>query len=208
MKLFASAFNEAEVTAEPLSPESELITVSEHQRKKKGKKGASLDGLPEEIIEYHLPEEDMVCSCCGTTRHVIGQDVTKEVVIIPAQLFARVHVRNVYGCHTCEKNNNGEQPVVVKAPKSNRAFPGSIASPSVVAHVIEEKYVMGSPFYRQEQQWARRGVPFSRQNMANWTLYAAENWFEPIYERMKAQLLTEEVIHADETTSTSLKRGW
>jgi hypothetical protein len=41
--------------------------------------------------------------------------------------------------------------------------------------------------------------------MANWTLYAAENWFEPIYERMKAQLLTEEVIHADETTLQVLK---
>lgn len=205
MKLFESLFNEAEVTAEPFSPEPEIITVPEHKRRKRSKRGENFDGLPEEIIEYHLPEEEMACSCCGTTRHIIGQDVTKEVVIVPAQLFARVHVRHVYSCRSCEKNGDGDQPVIVKAPKPNRAFPGSIASPSVVAHVIEEKYVMGSPFYRQEQQWARRGVPFSRQNMANWTMHASENWFEPIYERMKAELLTQEIIMADETTIQVLK---
>lgn len=34
LKLFDDAFNEAEVTAEPLAQEPELITVPEHQRKK------------------------------------------------------------------------------------------------------------------------------------------------------------------------------
>ncbi len=204
-KLFENVFNEAEATAEPLAPEPELITVPEHKRKKRTKRGASLEGLPEEIIEYHLHEEEMSCPCCGNRRHVIGQDTTKEVVYEPAQLFARVHVRYVYGCHTCEKDSDGTQPVVVKAPKPNRAFPGSIASPSVVAHVINEKYVMGSPFYRQEQQWARSGVSLSRQNMANWTIYAAENWFEPLYERMKAELLAKDLLNADETSIQVLK---
>lgn len=61
LKLFDDAFNEAEVTAEPLAQEPELITVPEHQRKKKkGKRGTSLEGLPENIIEYHLPEEEFV----------------------------------------------------------------------------------------------------------------------------------------------------
>jgi len=89
--------------------------------------------------------------------------------------------------------------VVVAAPKPERAFVGSIASPSVVAHIIEEKYVMGVPLYRQEKQWARRGVNLSRQNMANWVIHAADNWFEPIYNRMKECLLEENIIHADET---------
>lgn len=206
LKLFDDAFNEAEVTAEPLAQEPELITVPEHQRKKKkGKRGTSLEGLPENIIEYHLPEEEMVCSCCGHERHVIGQETTRELVVVPAQVHVDVHVQNVYGCRHCEAHGDGSQPVVVKAPKPKRAFPGSIASPSVVAHVIEEKYVMGSPLYRQEQQWARRGVNISRQNMANWISHAAENWFEPVYERMKAELLAQDIIMADETTIQCLK---
>lgn len=206
LTLFDNVFNEVEATAEPFAPEPELITVPEHKRKKKrAKKGEFLEGLPEEIIEYHLPEEDMVCSCCGHLRHVINEEITKEAVMVPAQLFVRVHKRKVYGCHLCERNGDGSTPVIVKAPKPNRAFPGSIASPSVVAHVIDEKYVMGTPLYRQEQQWARRGLGISRQNMANWANHAAENWLVSIYERMKDVLLAQDIVLADETTLQVLK---
>ena len=185
-------FNEVEATAEPLVPE--------HKRaKKKGKRNTSLDGLPENIIEYHLPEEEMACSCCGHDRHIINQEITRELHYVPAEISVNVHVQNIYGCRNCESNTDGSQPVVVSAPRPERAFVGSIASPSVVAHIIDEKYVMGAPLYRQEQQWARRGVNISRQNMANWVIHAAKYWFEPIYDRMKEILLTQDIIHADET---------
>lgn len=74
-----------------------------------------------------------------------------------------------------------------------------------MVHVIEEKYVMGSPLYRQEQQWARRGINLSRQNMANWINHAAITWFEPIYQRMREASLKEEIIAVDETTVQVLR---
>ncbi len=95
--------------------------------------------------------------------------------------------------------------MVIAAPKPKRAFPGSIASPSIVANIIEEKYVMASPLYRQEQQWARRGVAISRQNMANWVIYAAENWLKPVYDCMQAELMGQNIIAADETSLQVLK---
>ncbi len=48
----------------------------------------------------------------------------------------------------------------------------ALASPSVVAHIIDEQYVKGAPLYRQERQWAKRGVNISRQNMANLVIHA------------------------------------
>ena len=205
LSLFDDVFNEAEATAEPFAPEPELTTVAEHKRAKTNRgKGASLEDLPEHIIEYHLPEAEMVCTC-GHRRHIIGQEVSRELHHIPAQLYIDVHVQNVYGCRYCEAHGDGSETVIATAPKPKRAFPGSIASPSVVAHVIEEKYVMGVPLYRQEQQWARRGVPLSRQNMSNWIMYAAENWFEPIYNQMKGTLLKQDILHADETGVQVLK---
>ena len=199
LNLFEDVFNEAEATAEPFAPEPELITVSAHKRAKpKAKKGVSLEGLPEKVIEYRLTEEELVCSC-GHERHIIGQEITKELVVVPAQLYVNKHVQYIYGCRHCENNGDGTEPVVVAAPKPNRAFPGSIASPSVVAHIIEEKYVMGVPLYRQEQQWARKGINLSRQNMSNWIMHA-QTWLQPIYDRMKAKLLEQGIIHADETT--------
>jgi transposase len=199
LQLFEDAFNEAEATAEPLAPEPELVTVQAHKRtKSKGKKGINLEGLPENVVEYRLPEEELICSC-GHGRHIIGQEVTKELVVVPAQFSVTKHVQYVYSCRHCETHGDGSALVMVKAPKLNRAFPGSIASPSAVAHVIEEKYVMGVPLYRQEQQWSRRGVNLSRQNMANWIMHA-QHWLQPIYDRMKEKLLEQGIIHADETT--------
>ena len=64
---------------------------------------------------------------------------------------------------------------------------------------------MASPLYRQEQQWARRGVAISRQNMANWVIYAAENWLKPVYDCMQAELMGQNIIAADETSLQVLK---
>lgn len=206
LSLFDSAFNEAEASTEAFAPEPELVTVPAHKRKKsQGKKTQIFEGLPENIIEYHLSEDEMACSCCGNQRHVIRQEITRELAVIPPQFSVNVHIQDVCGCRHCESNGDGSEQVIITAPKPNRAFPGSIASPSVVAHVIEEKYVMGVPLYRQEQQWARRGVSLSRQNMANWVIHAAQNWFTPIYDRIKEILLKQDIIMADETSIQVLK---
>ncbi len=78
---FFDGFNEAEATAEPFAPEPEadLITVPEQEiSKKKGKNNTSLDGLRENIIEHHFPEDELARSCCGHQRHVINQEITRE----------------------------------------------------------------------------------------------------------------------------------
>jgi hypothetical protein len=90
-----------------------------------------------------------------------------------------------------------------KAPSP--LIPGSLASPSAVAHIINAKYVDGLPLYRQEQQWSRLGVEISRQTMANWVVYAADRWLESLYERLRTELLRPDILHADETTVQVLR---
>ena len=65
---------------------------------------------------------------------------------------------------------------------------------------MTQKFVMGIPLYRQEQELNRNGIMLSRQTMSNWLIRATEHWLPPIYERLKAELLQREVLHADETT--------
>jgi hypothetical protein len=64
---------------------------------------------------------------------------------------------------------------------------------------MNQKYVMCVPLYRQEQSWLREGISLSRQTMANWIVRCSEDWLEPLYNRMKALLLLQEALHADET---------
>ncbi|EJX02615.1 transposase IS66 [gut metagenome] len=65
---------------------------------------------------------------------------------------------------------------------------------------MTQKFVMGSPLYRQEQELKRQGIPLSRQTMSNWILKASEIYLEPVYEQLHKELLKQEVLHADETT--------
>ncbi|PAF20435.1 transposase, partial [Shouchella clausii] len=84
-------------------------------------------------------------------------------------------------------------------------FPKSLASPSIMAHIITQKYVEGLPLYRQEKYFQRLGVNLSRQTMANWVLYGAEKWLSILYDRMHQELVKQPIAHADETTLQVLR---
>ena len=65
---------------------------------------------------------------------------------------------------------------------------------------MTQKFVMGAPIYRQEQELNRQGIPLSRQTMSNWILRASEDYLTPVYEQLHRELLNRDVLHADETT--------
>lgn len=196
-------FDEAENVANLQKPEPELEEIAYTRRKRIGKRKDDLSMLPVETVEHKLPEEEQVCPECGQRLHEMGQDLRRELVIIPAQVKVVEHRRAVYACRNCEKH--GESVPFVKAAMPEPLISGSLASPSAVAHLMTQKYVMHAPLYRQEQDWKRQGVALSRQTMANWMIRCSDDWLLPIYERMKALLLTHAVLHADETTVQVLR---
>ena len=59
---------------------------------------------------------------------------------------------------------------------------------------------MCSPLFRQEQEMNRKGIHLSRQTMSNWILKATEDYLAPVYAQLHRELLTRDVLHADETT--------
>ncbi len=192
-----SLFDEAENTAEPSREEPELEEVTYQRRKRAGKREADLSSLPTEVVEHDIPEEERICPDCGGELHRMGQDIRRELKVIPAQIKVVEHRRSVYSCRACEKAN--DHVPVVKAALPEPVIKGSIASPSLVAHIMNQKYVMCVPLYRQEQSWLREGISLSRQTMANWMIRCSEDWLEPLYNRMKELLLFQKVLHADET---------
>ncbi|WP_206923042.1 IS66 family transposase [Alicyclobacillus suci] len=192
-------FNEAEVESEPTLEEPTMETITYKRKKKRpGQREELLKDLPVERMEYHLPEEEQVCSCCGGAMHEMSSETRTEIKIIPAQMKVVEHVQYIYACRHCEKHEI-ETPVV-KASMPRPAFPGSLASASAVAYIMSKKYVEGMPLYRQEQQFERQGFPLSRQTMANWVLAGATTWLNKIYDRMHQELLQRKYLHADETT--------
>ena len=121
-------FNEAEFEAKPELPEPTVETITYSRRKKeKGQRETVLKDLPVETIEYHLTDEEKVCSACGNHLHVMSTEVRQEFKVIPPQVKLVKHIRHVYSCRYCERE--GISTPVVTAPMPAPALPGSLASP-------------------------------------------------------------------------------
>lgn len=191
-------FNEAETEADPSAAEPTLETVTYNRKKTRGNREAKLEQLPVETIEYRLMDDERVCSCCAGELHEMSTETRQELKIIPAEVKVVRHVRFVYGCRHCEREEI--RTPIVTAPMPAPVAPGSLASPSIMAYVMSQKYVESLPLYRQEQQFIRLGVDLSRQTMANWMMLGADRWLDPLYQHMHAHLLKQDILHADETT--------
>ena len=202
MEQLSFLFNEAEVFA-AAAEEKEATEVAAHKRHKKHEYTPDTlpDNLPVERIEHRLEGEELVCPQCGETMTEIGTEVVNKLRIIPAQTIVEQHVYYTYACKSCaETADDGCETPVVKAPYEKSIIPGSFATAEAIAHIMTQKFVMGSPLYRQEQELNRQGIPLSRQTMSNWILRATEDYLTPVYEQLHRELLTRDVLHADETT--------
>lgn len=93
----------------------------------------------------------------------------------------------------------------MRAPQPEPPIPGSFATPSLLAWIVNGKYVMSLPLYRIETDLKACGATISRQDMANWMMNVHARWLAKVHERMKVELLSHVRIHADETTVQVLK---
>lgn len=75
----------------------------------------------------------------------------------------------------------------------------SLATPSLAAQVMYQKFMMGVPFNRQEKDWYRLGLVLPRSNMANWTIRCSEEWLKPVYDRIHQIQMECRYLHMDET---------
>lgn len=196
-------FNEAEATEKTAAPEPNLEEIITYRRKKsKGKRDQTYSELPTTQKIYELPEDQRACPECGRDLHACGHEVLRrEIEVIPATIRAVEHIQTVYTCRACEKNTSDKLKVpMIKTTVPAPVIAGSgIASPSLAAFIISNKYVLALPLNRQENEFARQGINISRQTMANWCMYTADHWLKRIYELLYADFLKYDIGQADET---------
>lgn len=197
-----SLFDEAETTAYLESLEEKTVEVAGHTRTAKGSRSFTMDNLPEnidvEVEEHTLPAEERICEFCGAEMSVIGKKIVRTFKIIPARVMIHEDHYFSYTCKNCYGDD--ESAVILETPHIPSCYPGSFASPEAVAHIMYEKFVMGTPLYRMEQDFRRKDISLSRQTMSNWILRCSSTWLKPIYDTLRKQLVTYDIIHADETT--------
>ena len=143
--------------------------------------------------------ENLVCPCCSSGLHRIGEDVSERLDIVPAQMRILVVRRPRYACRACEN-------VVMQAPAPPRLIEGGLPTDALVAQVLVSKYADHLPLYRQAQIFARQGVSLDRSTLADWVGRAAF-LLRPVHARLLERVKGLGKLFADETTAPVLDPG-
>lgn len=176
------------------------IEQEEPQLRPAQKRQTNRGALPKHLprIEEVIEPETSLCDC-GAERHVIGEDVSERLDVVPAKFRVLVTRRPKYACRSCEE-------AIVQAPARAHTITGGLPTEATIASVIVSKYADHIPLYRQCQIYARQKVKLDRSTLADWVGRAA---FElmPVYGAMLADIKTSTKLFMDETVAPVLDPG-
>ena len=195
--MYAECFNEAEATVNetpPDEPDMEEVTVTAHKRKKHaGKREEDLKDLPHaEPIISTLTEEELL-EQLGPGYRQLKDEVYQRLEFHPSSFEVKEYHICVY------VSADGKKFAKAKRPQAD-LFRNSIATPSLLAGILNYKYVNALPVHRLAQDFKRSEVNISPQVMCNWVIKSSEIYFSLVYDWMKDVLLKQPVVQADETT--------
>lgn len=200
-------FNEVEAYTDPSleepTVETAFVEIVKKPRKKKRTRAEILGDFPIVEIICQLDPEDKFCSYCHSEMTVLGKKfVREEIQIIPAKIKRIHYMQETLSCPLCKED---DVPVFKSANVPSPLLKHSLASPSIVAYVMYQKFVNYLPLYRQSKDWEQMGVKIPRGTLANWVNTCGMNYMSLIYEYLHKILLEREFINADETFCQVLK---
>lgn len=159
----------------------------------RGPRGPRTPRLPED-----LPTEEVVLDPDEVQRdpsayRCIGQDVTEELDVTPAQYVRRLYIRPKYVALADRRR----PPIQAAMPP--RLIEGGYASAGLLADIATRKYVDHLPLYRQEQILKNRhGIALPRQTMSDWMMEVAD-WLGPVSRHIRDELRASGYLQVDET---------
>jgi transposase len=160
------------------------------------KRGALPKHLPRIHKTVAPPSTD--CPCCKAPMHMIGEETSERLDVLPAQYRVIVTHRPKFACRACEK--------VVQENAPEHLIKSGLPTEAMVASVLVAKYGWHLPLYRQAKMLSMQGIDIDRSTLAFWVGYAAAE-LAPLYERLKEHLLVSSRLAVDETPVPVLDPG-
>ena len=194
-------FNEVEAAAPEAIAEPAIEQVVIRRKKQKGKRKEDLSRLPKRIENHELTKEQL--------KAIFGDNGWKR---LPDEVYSRVEyqpaVREVVEHHVAVyAAKKADVDTIVRADRPVDLLRNSIATPSLVAAIMNAKYTNAIPLYRIAQDFEQNDMLLSRATMANWVIRCAERYLSLVYDRLREHLCKQDVLQADETTCQVTKDG-
>jgi transposase len=146
------------------------------------------------------------CACCGNQMTDSGMTETTEVLsIIPKKYLIKRQIYHKYNCKACHES-------IVTSPTLPRIKPGSSYDDDFIIDVSVSKYCDLIPIERYASIAKRQGFPgLPPHSLIELTHYLA-SFLNVVYEMIKKEVLSAEVLYADETPHRMLegdeKKNW
>ena len=192
-----SLFDEAEGYAEDAGEEpgaDEVIITVTKKKRPKGKRREDLEGLPREQHAHKLTDEQLDAFFGKGCWRRMKPDEYVRVRCQPARYTVEEHTVDVAVGTTGDR-----QDEFLRGDRPKDLLRNSVVTPSLMAAIINAKFVNAMPFYRLENEFRCNGLNLSRQTMANWTIRVSQKYLVPFVERLKEEQMKEAVLHCDET---------
>lgn len=150
------------------------------------------------VVEQVLDPPEVLASPSEWRR--IGEEVRDQLDYKPGRFLRIRLIRGKY----VRKGDPLSKPVVAPLPPS--LLDRCIATPGLVAEVIDNRFVCHLPYYRQAEIFARQGVGFHRKTLCDWAAIGAD-WLSAIYRAIQHEHWRSRYRQFDETPVDYLEPG-
>ncbi len=152
-----------------------------------------------ETTTFSVEEEKRICPVCGCEMKTVGMKRHYRIHRIPARYRLEEVLRETVACPNKCTDENGKAIIRTAEPDEPALIDKSVATSSMVAGIAYDKFVMGTPAYRQEKHLSLTGLPISRQTMGNILEKTYDLYLKPLVKQMIEDLPNCNVVHMDET---------
>jgi transposase len=197
-------FNEAEVLAAIEAAEEaqrqRTTKVEAHERPHTGGRKAIPRHFPRIEVTHDLPEAQKICTKCPVPHPLrrIGQETRECYRFQPPKISVELHIRWTYVCDQRHED-------VITAPSPPTLLPKTMASPSLLAHLVTAKFDDGIPLYRVSRQLERSGMDLSPGTAGTWVNKIGGDKVLALIELMREAIFIPALMHMDESYLQVLK---
>ena len=167
------------------------IEVKSHRREVR--KPVMRDDLP--VEEIHVYPEGVNLE----EYTEIGVETTDRIAIRPAEMYIERTVRHKFVLKSSLQIDNPDRQTFMIAPMPETIIPKGMASESLLADILIDKYVYHLPFYRVIQKYKELGVVLSDSTIGDW-FSAVCSRLRPLYDKLRERIMSSDYIQVDEST--------
>lgn len=189
-----------DVSEVPAAANDDSVELPARFRASRPKAARNIGALPKHLprCEIVIDPESTVCPCCGGAMHLIGEDVSEQLDVIPAVLQVKRIRRPRYGCRSCEG-------AVVQAKAPPRLVENGMATTALITSIVVAKFAWHLPLNRQTHMFRGHGIELDRSTLVHWVIRAAW-WLRPLYSRLVDMVLASPKVFCDDTPMPVLDR--